>query len=56
MIPARAQIVLVRNEPGTMMTVSGTDDGEEEVTYIMERAAGMSFHPHVTIAVIDELV
>ncbi|KAI9776522.1 MAG: hypothetical protein M1816_005240 [Peltula sp. TS41687] len=39
-IPARGQIVLVRNEPGKMMTISGTDDGEEEVTYIMQRAAG----------------
>lgn len=39
-IPARGQIVLVRNEPGKMMTISGTDDGEDEVTYIMQRAAG----------------
>lgn len=41
-IPARGQIVLVRNEPGRMMTVSGTDDGEDEVVYIMQRAAGNS--------------
>lgn len=38
--PARGQIVLVRNEPGAMYTVSGTDDGPEEATYIMQRAAG----------------
>lgn len=39
-IPARGQIVLVRNDPGVMMTVSGTDDAEDEVCYIMQRAAG----------------
>jgi D-amino-acid oxidase len=38
--PGRGQIVLVRNEPGVMVTVSGTDDGSEEATYIMQRAAG----------------
>jgi D-amino-acid oxidase len=38
--PGRGQIVLVRNEPGVMITVSGTDDGSEEATYIMQRAAG----------------
>ncbi|KAI9724016.1 MAG: hypothetical protein M1812_000734 [Candelaria pacifica] len=38
--PARGQIVLVRNEPGVMLDVSGTDDGEDEATYIMQRAAG----------------
>jgi len=39
-IPARGQIVVVRNTPGSMFTVSGTDDGEDEVCYIMQRAAG----------------
>ncbi|KAF1993710.1 FAD dependent oxidoreductase [Amniculicola lignicola CBS 123094] len=38
--PGRGQIVLVRNEPGVMATVSGTDDGEDEATYIMQRAVG----------------
>jgi len=38
--PGRGQIVLVRNEPGVMVTVSGTDDGEDEATYIMQRAVG----------------
>jgi D-amino-acid oxidase len=38
--PGRGQIVLVRNEPNIMVTVSGTDDGEDEATYIMQRAAG----------------
>jgi D-amino-acid oxidase len=38
--PGRGQIVLVRNEPGVMSTISGTDDGDEEATYIMQRAAG----------------
>jgi D-amino-acid oxidase len=39
-IPARGQIVLVRNDPGAMYTISGCDDGEDEVAYIMMRAAG----------------
>ena len=43
MIPARGQIVLVRNDPGIMCATSGTDDGEDEACYIMQRAAGESF-------------
>ena len=39
-IPVRGQIVVVRNDPGVMLTVSGTDDGDDEVCYIMQRAAG----------------
>jgi D-amino-acid oxidase len=39
-IPARGQIVVVRNDPGVMLAISGTDDGDDEVCYIMERAAG----------------
>jgi D-amino-acid oxidase len=39
-IPARGQIVLVRNDAGAMYSVSGTDDGEDEACYIMTRAAG----------------
>ncbi|KAH8175292.1 FAD dependent oxidoreductase domain-containing protein [Sarocladium implicatum] len=38
--PARGQIVVVRNDAGKMMSVSGTDDGEDEACYIMTRAAG----------------
>lgn len=40
MHPARGQIVVVRNDPGPMASVSGTDDGEDEALYIMTRAAG----------------
>ncbi|KAJ5754893.1 hypothetical protein N7533_004436 [Penicillium manginii] len=40
MHPARGQIVVVRNDPGPMASVSGTDDGETECLYIMTRAAG----------------
>ncbi|KAJ5587224.1 uncharacterized protein N7459_002989 [Penicillium hispanicum] len=40
MYPARGQIVVVRNDPGAMVSVSGTDDGEDEALYIMTRAAG----------------
>ncbi|KAL2006233.1 hypothetical protein VTN00DRAFT_9887 [Thermoascus crustaceus] len=38
--PARGQIVVVRNETDTMYTISGTDDGEDEIAYTMTRAAG----------------
>lgn len=40
--PARGQIVLVRNDPGSMVSTSGTDDGEDECLYMMTRAAGMT--------------
>ncbi|KAF1810366.1 D-amino-acid oxidase [Eremomyces bilateralis CBS 781.70] len=40
LFPGRGQIVVVRNEAGVMPSISGTDDGGDEVTYIMERAAG----------------
>jgi hypothetical protein len=39
-IPVRGQTVVVRNDPGIMTTISGTDDGDDEVTYVMHRAAG----------------
>ncbi|RDW80617.1 hypothetical protein BP5796_05315 [Coleophoma crateriformis] len=39
-IPVRGQIVVVRNDPGVMLTVSGTDDAEDELIYTMKRAAG----------------
>jgi D-amino-acid oxidase len=39
-IPVRGQIVLVRNDPGVMLTISGTDDGDDECCYIMKRACG----------------
>lgn len=38
--PARGQIVIVRNDAGKMMDISGTDDGPDEACYIMTRAAG----------------
>jgi hypothetical protein len=38
--PARGQIILVRNDPKIMTSISGTDDGGDEATYIMHRAAG----------------
>ncbi|PKS09296.1 hypothetical protein jhhlp_003910 [Lomentospora prolificans] len=40
MVPARGQIVLVRNEAPHMVVTSGTEDGGAEVCYIMTRAAG----------------
>jgi D-amino-acid oxidase len=39
-VPARGQIVVVRNETNKMIDVSGTDDGDDEACYIMTRAAG----------------
>lgn len=42
LIPARGQIVVVRNETidRKMINISGTDDGQDEACYIMSRAAG----------------
>jgi D-amino-acid oxidase len=37
-IPVRGQIVIVRNDPGIMLSTSGTDDGDDELCYIMKRA------------------
>lgn len=42
MIPARGQTVLVRNEASVMCGSSGTEDGDDEVCYVMQRAAGGS--------------
>ncbi|KAI1810109.1 FAD dependent oxidoreductase [Poronia punctata] len=39
-IPVRGQVVVVRNEAPYMLTKSGTDDAEDEVCYVMTRAAG----------------
>lgn len=40
MVPARGQIVVVRNEAPYMIATSGTEDGGVEVCYAMTRAAG----------------
>jgi D-amino-acid oxidase len=45
-VPARGQICIVRNEPNIMSGVSGTDDGDDECVYIMQRAAGGKFCKH----------
>jgi D-amino-acid oxidase len=41
-VPARGQIVIVRNDPGMTVGSSGTDDGPEESVYYMSRACGMT--------------
>lgn len=41
MIPARGQTVLVRNESGFMC---GVDDDQENLSYVMQRAAGKTCH------------
>lgn len=46
LMPARGQVVVVRNDSGIMASTSGTDDGEDELVYMMTRAAGM--HPFVS--------
>ena len=47
MVPARGQIVLVRNEgDGVMHATSGTDFGKEDFCYTMTRAAGK---PHLKL-------
>ncbi|KAJ2998237.1 hypothetical protein NUW58_g379 [Xylaria curta] len=38
--PIRGQVVVVRNEAPYMLTKSGTDDADDEVCYVMTRAAG----------------
>jgi hypothetical protein len=50
MIPIRGQTVLVRNSTsGLMVECSGTDDtGDDELVYIMERAAGKN-HPSTIV-------
>ncbi|KAH6662397.1 FAD dependent oxidoreductase [Plectosphaerella plurivora] len=40
MIPIRGQVVLVENESPSMYNISGTDDGAEEISYVMTRAVG----------------
>lgn len=40
MAPIRGQIVLVENVSPTMYNISGTDDDEGDVSYVMTRAAG----------------
>lgn len=39
-VPARGQIVLVRNDATKMIDISGTDDGDDEACYVMTRAVG----------------
>lgn len=40
LMPIRGQIVLVENETSPMYNVSGTDDVEGDISYVMTRAAG----------------
>ncbi len=42
MIPVRGQTVLVRSEPNIGGGNSGTDDGDDEICYVIQRAAGWS--------------
>lgn len=43
--PVRGQIMIVRNDPGSMTSISGSDDGGDEVSYIFPRAAGSYTSP-----------
>ena len=40
MTPVRGQTVLVRSEPNLGGGSSGTDDGDDEICYVIQRAAG----------------
>ena len=40
MTPIRGQTVLVRSEPNIGGGNSGTDDGDDEICYVIQRAAG----------------
>ena len=40
LFPSRGQTVIVRNDPGVIAMVSSTDDGPNEASYVMTRAAG----------------
>lgn len=40
LVPARGQIVVVSNNASKMISISGTDDGDDEACYVMTRAAG----------------
>ena len=35
-VPARGQVVVVRNDPGFMMGISGTDDAEDELSRLTQ--------------------
>ncbi|KAI8941474.1 hypothetical protein NX059_002692 [Plenodomus lindquistii] len=39
-VPVRGQTILVDSDPGCMIGVSGSDEGAEELTYVMKRAGG----------------
>lgn len=41
--PVRGQLVVVRNDPGAMHMISGTDHGDGEGTYTMTRPSGEPF-------------
>lgn len=47
MRPARGQTVLVRNEAIGNISSSGTDDGDDEVCYVIPRAAGKVFKDYL---------
>ena len=52
--PARGQIVVVRNDPGYMCMVSGCDDGDDEVVYVMARAAGRCRNLYILLGMDNE--
>ena len=46
LMPARGQTVLVRNTADVMCDVLGIETGDEEVCYVMQRAAGENDADH----------
>lgn len=39
-VPARGQVVVVRNYPGVMATISNADPKNNEMAYMMSRPSG----------------
>jgi D-amino-acid oxidase len=39
-VPVRGQTILVNSDPESMIGVSGSEEGAEELTYVMKRAGG----------------
>lgn len=39
-VPARGQVVVVRNDPGVMATISNADSKNNEMAYMMSRPGG----------------
>jgi glycine/D-amino acid oxidase-like deaminating enzyme len=56
-VPARGQVVIVRNDPGAMATVSNTTSNNGELAYMMSRPGGQSnFNKQVLLHLLTWLI